>query len=388
VHLEPKKILYMGRGGSVYGSQRQLLSLAMRLDRRRYSPVVACIGGGELAGQLGEHGIATVGDLRLRPTRKFLYIPYSTLDRYALLRRFRHENISLIHCSYLWYNPYAVWLASKLGCPCVVHVRAPIDARTVKTCKCDRADVVVAISRRSARNVREAGIDDGKVRMIADSVDTAAFMPLADARARGRMALGLSERFVFGFVGRISSAKFAGEFIDAAAIVARQRPNAAFLLVGEVRDDEYGTELKELVERHGLGGRVIMAGHRNDMPAVLNCCDVLVTMAGGSVMYEAMACGVPVLSAGFTKRLDSTHVLHDKTGVVLETRHPDEVAAAMVRLMDDDSYRKQLAAGSLRHVLEHLTDSAMVTRTQALYDELLPSSVRNAHSDAAGVIPA
>jgi glycosyltransferase involved in cell wall biosynthesis len=369
--IQKKRILYICRGGPVYGSQRQLLTLVTRLDRSRFEPVVACVGGGELAENLVRNGIETVEHLRLHPSRKLVHLVPSVLDRYALWRQFRPEGIDLIHCSYQWYGPYAVWLAAKMACPCIVHIRAPIGVRTVGTCACDQADAVIAISRRSARNVEQAGIAHERIAMISDSVDMQVFFPMPEARGRCRAALGLGDKFVFGTVGRVAPTKFTVEFIEAAAAVARHRPEAMFLIVGDQRDSDYARRVQDLLEYHGLSRRVVMAGHRDDMPEVLNACDVLVAMAGGSVMYEAMACGVPVLSAGFTRREDSMHVLHDRTGVVVESRVADEVAGAMVKLMDETAWRQGLARSGLERLAEHLTDAVMVEKTQRLYDEIL-----------------
>jgi len=186
-----------------------------------------------------------------------------------------------------------------------------------------------------------------------------------------RKSLGLDKGFVFGIVCRVAATKFVLEFVRAAALVAKQRPDCMFLVVGDERDGDYVHHVRQTVDTGLLRDRFVMAGHREDIADVLNSIDVLVTLAGGSIMYEAMACGVPVLSAGFTKRSDSVHVVHDRTGVVLETRAPEEVAAAMIRLMDDAAYRKRLKEEALRHAEEHLIDKAMAEKTQQFYERIL-----------------
>ncbi len=55
------------------------------------------------------------------------------------------------------------------------------------------------------------------------------------------------------------------------------------------------------------------------MPDVLNSLDVLVSLSGGSVMYEAMSCGLCVVSAGFTKPGESIHLRNGETGIVTPT---------------------------------------------------------------------
>jgi glycosyltransferase involved in cell wall biosynthesis len=369
--VSPKRVLYFCRGGPVYGSQRQLLALVTHLDRASFEPVVVCSGGGELAERLMDRGVNTIEHIRLHPSRKLVHLTGSVLDRYALWRQFRLEGIDLIHCSYLWHNPYAVWLARKLRCPSIAHIRGPVEAHSVKACLCHHANGLIAISPRSAASAIEAGIGRERIAIISDSVDTGVFRPMPESRAAVRKAMGLGNGFVFGMVGRVSSAKFVLEFLEAAAVVARERPGSMFLIVGDERDGGHARLVREYVDSRGLREQVILAGHRDDIADVLNCCDVLVTLAGGSIMYEAMACGVPVLSAGFTRREDSVHVLNDRTGIVLESRAANEVAMAMMKLMDDRQYRDGLGSEALKHVAEHLVDRVMAEKTQQVYERLL-----------------
>jgi glycosyltransferase involved in cell wall biosynthesis len=372
------RILFIARGGLAYGSQRQLLSLVVGLDRRRFEPVVVCVGGGQLADELGRSGIETITDLSLHPARTFWYWLESLGDRRALLRRIGGRQIDLIHCSYLWYTQYAVWLASRLSCPSIAHLRSPADPRTIRKCKCHMSQKVITISRRSTDSAAAAGIPPADIRMICDGVDTSLFRPMPETRAATRSSLGLHDAFVFGMVGRISPAKYQAEFIEAAAVVAASGPGTTFLLVGDVHDRVYLRHTKALIRRHRLKGRVVLAGWRDDIPQVLNSCDALVSMSGGSIMYEALACGVPVLSAGFTLRKDSTHILHDQTGMVIESRSPREVARAMLRLKNERPYRDSLIRCGLERIRLQLSDRVMIENTQNLYDELLTSPARTA----------
>lgn len=93
----------------------------------------------------------------------------------------------------------------------------------------------------------------------------------------------------------------------------------AFFIIGEAHFKKYFERLKRFVKNRGLQEHVIFTGWREDIPAVLSSLDILVSFSGGSVMFEAMACGATIVSAGFTRREVSFHIQDGRTGVILDT---------------------------------------------------------------------
>jgi glycosyltransferase involved in cell wall biosynthesis len=73
----------------------------------------------------------------------------------------------------------------------------------------------------------------------------------------------------------------------------------------------------------------------------------------GNVLVEAMACGVPVVATGSPGTREI--VQHDVNGLLVERHEPDEVAAALERMLGDPAYRARLAgrarAGAARFAL-------------------------------------
>jgi glycosyltransferase involved in cell wall biosynthesis len=104
---------------------------------------------------------------------------------------------------------------------------------------------------------------------------------------------------------------------------------------------------------------------------VLNALDMLVSLSGGSVMYEAMSCGVCVLSAGFSGPKDAMHLRDGVTGKVIATQEPTALAAAVKHLVCHPEERRRLGAAARRWAKERLSHVAMATRTIRFYDRLL-----------------
>ena len=130
--------------------------------------------------------------------------------------------------------------------------------------------------------------------------------------------------------------------------------------------------MQEAVQRLGLQGRVVFTGHCQDMPRAMASLDLLVTMSGGSVMFEAMACAKPVLSV----RVDGRHSLHTRhyqTAWCVTTDRPEPVTEALDRLIGEDSLRERLGRAARAWTEQHLSPAALVARTQAVYGRLLGS---------------
>jgi phosphatidylinositol alpha-1,6-mannosyltransferase len=68
----------------------------------------------------------------------------------------------------------------------------------------------------------------------------------------------------------------------------------------------------------------------------------------GISLVEAGACGVPVV-AGRTGGIPET-VREGETGLLVDAERPDEVCAALSRLLDDRTLRGRLGAGGRRAV--------------------------------------
>jgi glycosyltransferase involved in cell wall biosynthesis len=229
------------------------------------------------------------------------------------------------------------------------------------------ADGLIAISARSRKDIIEAGICPEKIHLIYDSIDTDVFRPMPNARER----FISNGDFVFGLVGRIEPAKYQMEFVLAAEHVAVRHKNVKFVLVGQAWNRTYAEKIEHFIKNAGLSDRIVFYGRREEMPEVLSSFDVLVSLSGGSVMYEALACGVPVLSAGYTRKEDSVHIIHDYNAMLVENREPDSLVRAMERMLEDSRYLHALAENTRPHVLSHLTDSIMAERTEAVYRTIL-----------------
>jgi len=347
------------------------LYLIEHLDTNVYEPVVACSKGGELAGALQKLGV-NVLVRPLHPWRKTITAIPRYLDTRRLCRFARQQNISLIHCCDLWMSGYMRRIAKHLNVPSILHVRKPVTPRDVLKFRCDTATSVVAISTRIIDNLLSAGIPSQKVVRIDDSVDVALFSPGKNTSNLLRENFSPAGEILIGIVGRIDAFKRQLDFVGAAREVLRKpRCPVTFFIIGDVHCRGYFKKIQKFISENGLQQYVQFTGRQDDMPAVMSSLDILVTLSGGSVMFEAMAAGKAVISAGFTPKKYSYHIQDGKTALLVESQQTADLAQAMNKLIDSPQLRNKLGVEARQWALKKLTHSEMAAKTQHLYDTLL-----------------
>jgi glycosyltransferase involved in cell wall biosynthesis len=186
-----------------------------------------------------------------------------------------------------------------------------------------------------------------------------------------RKKLGLhTNDFVIGTVGRIVPIKGHKYFIQAAAEVIREIPNAKVLLVG---DGPIRNEMEELTVQLGIEGQVFFLGVRKDVPELLSIMDLFVLPSlnegMGRALVEAMAMGLPVIASqvGGVPEV----VTDGKTGILVPAQNPTALAKAIVKLARDAKLSRELAQAGYKRAHSAFGAETMVDRISAVYQELL-----------------
>ena len=255
--------------------------------------------------------------------------------------------------------------ARSLGVPVVRsrHVSIPIPRRRALVYRL--ADRVITSGETVAAIVRAAGVSADRVVAIAPGVDTTRFHPRVSG-AGVRAELGLRGPAV-GLVANIRGSKGHAYFLEAAAHVLRERPDARFVVVG----DGIGfDDVRRRVKDAGLESHVIMTGFRRDVPEVMAALDVLVlpsikSEASSQVIPQALAVGTPVVgtTVGGTPEL----VRDGETGRLVPPADGAALGTAILDLLRDPGRARELARRGQAQVLaEHSIDASMA-RTLAVY---------------------
>jgi glycosyltransferase involved in cell wall biosynthesis len=158
---------------------------------------------------------------------------------------------------------------------------------------------------------------------------------------------------------------------QAAARVRQEFPHVRFVLVGQ---GPLEAEIRALVQRRGLEGTVLFAGHRSDVPRVMSASDVFALASlheGLSIaLLEAMAVGTPpvVTDVGGLAEV----VTSGRDGLVVPPRQPDELASAIGAMLRDPELRARLGRAARRRA-SNFDIRSSVERAEAVYSRLLGS---------------
>lgn len=210
-----------------------------------------------------------------------------------------------------------------------------------------RAAAVVAVTNAFRDNLIGRGIDGAKISVTRNGVDLAQFEPrLRDAGLAAE--LGLTDKFVVGYVGTHGMAHSLGTVLDAA--VAMQDDNdIRFVLLG---DGAEKPALRARAAKLGLTNvQFLDSVSRAEVPRYWSLLDAslihlrkadLFTTVIPSKLFECMAMGLPVLHG--VEGESAEIVRETQVGVVFPSEDARALETEIRHLKDDVDHRNRLAA--------------------------------------------
>lgn len=174
-----------------------------------------------------------------------------------------------------------------------------------------------------------------------------------------------SGSFTFGHVSYLVPHKHVDLLINAFADKFRGNNDVRLRIAG---DSSYKQALVDLTDRLGISAQVDFAGAvpREGIVEEFSKSHVFVmpsrTEAFGTVLWEAMACGMPLVS---TDSWAGRNAIREGNGILTHTERQDELGDALVEIKETfDSYD----AEAIRTIcLEHCGRDAFVSQYEALY---------------------
>jgi glycosyltransferase involved in cell wall biosynthesis len=355
------------------GCEAVVLLLLSGLDRRVWRPMLFYHEGAGIERLLVE---AARHDVPCRPVPRITNrnLP-AALIRFA--RELKRAQASVFHMHLNWplgcrYATTAALLARVPAVVSTAHLCSPItDIRfgairmRLRTAIVDR---YVAVSSAMTACLRDTlGIPEAKVRVIQNGIDVAAVRGECDPVLRASLTGGTNRPVVFT-PARLHTQKGHDYLLEAAA----QVPDAVFVLAG---DGEERARLEDRARQLQVADRVRFLGNRQDVPALLACCDlfVLPSLYEGLPLsvLEAMAAGRPVVATAIGGTDEA--VIDGVTGLLVPPADAGALATAIRRVLSDPQLAAALAAAGRAAVTEKFSSQAMVRNTARLYDELLQS---------------
>jgi len=292
-----------------------------------------------------------------------------------LARLLRRERPAVFHAHLSWP------LAAKYGLAAAVAARVPAVVATVQLVPAmdlDRSSFLqlraistgvgryIAVSRDVADQLAERfHWPRAKIEVVYNAVEPQRFQGSGSEALREELTGG-RERPLVLTSARLHEQKGHAVLLRAATEV----PGAVFAFAG---DGPERAALEGLAAELGIADRVLFLGERGDVAELLAACDVfaLPSLYEGSslALLEAMAAGRPVVSSaiGGTDELIEDGV----SGLLVPPADAGALAAALRRLLSDESLRTALARQARERVERDFTRDAMARRVTGIYEQIL-----------------
>jgi glycosyltransferase involved in cell wall biosynthesis len=370
------RILFVSSEGRLGGAETSLLLHVRSLDPH-FAPSVACPVPSPLAQALAAGGIEThalpppPSSYRSRGGLAWWWVAVRRLV--TATRRVRPD---LIHANTFYAGAAALLAALVTRRKLVVHARDLADFGVLVRWYGRHADRLIAVSEAVRKSLVSRGVRSDKIEVVPNGLDLAIIrFPGADPETLAPRPAA-REAFIFAHVGQFAPWKNHDIFIRATEQVARDLPQAQFVIVGDDlsgRNSLYKRTLYYRARYCAAADRIHFWGWRTDMENVWPAVDCLVhtaeTEAFGRVIIEAMAHGIPVIAAD---RGGPAEILQaDRTGVLVPPRDVEALRRAMLRVARDAPFARELAAAGCRYVRSHFAASRTTARMQEIYEGIL-----------------
>ena len=338
------------------GTQRQMIELLARLDRRRFRVHPVCF---HTAGVWYDR-VARLGEpVALFPIHGFRRAATARELR-SFARWCREKEIAVLHTCELYSNIFGLPGGAMASVPARIGSRRGFvetpGLQTLQRASYSAAHRIVANSRAAAERLRLEGVSREKIVVIPNGIDMSAFGSREYSPRPRRIAM----------VACLREEKRIDVLINAAPQILSQFPDAQFLIVG---DGTCRESLWTLAKRLRVTEQFSFLGHRDDVPAILAQADVFVlpsrSEAFPNSIIEAMASGLPVVASnvgGIPELVED-----GRTGHLVPPGDPKALAAALTRLLDDPRRSAEFGAAGRRKIEQNYSFDRMIEQMETLY---------------------
>lgn len=333
--------------------------------------------------------------------------------RLMMLNRYRRavwevatrERVDVIHAHSSYLNAYAgAEAARRLGLPLVYEVRTlwgesavvedgwranSLKHRAIWRLELGamrRADLVVPIARGIRDELVQRGVPANKLQIVPNGVDSAKFVPAPRDMQRAER-VGLSGRFIAGFIGSMRKLEGLPTLIEAYRICKERGLNLGVVIVGD-GPDKPAVEAK--ARELGLTD-VVFTGNvpHAEVAGWYSIMDVVVYPRIRAVInervtplkpLEVMAMGKVCIGSdvgGLTELITD-----DRTGLIFRSGDAGHLADVLIRLQSEPALRERLGNDAMEYVHREREWLAIVKRYQEIYEGLVRSkSGRNSRAE-------
>ena len=386
-----KKILYLSSSTSLQGgAELCLLKIAEHFNNSsRFQVITVLPDNRGIVNKYYQAGIpiCIIRFERLRKIKslwiQLCYIFYFLCLIFKIFKIIREEHVELIHVNEI--IDFQGLIAGKLArIPTVCHVRViveqPIAKRIFVWILEHFANRVICVSQAVKKRMFEGEkISQEKIRVVYDGgPDSTIFEPNKYNGNIIREEFGIgNEVFLIGFVSKIVEINGQIYLVEAANKLYRKGfHDIYYMFVGGKVDghEAYFQEIRSLIESYGLENQFIWAGFREDVPQIMESCDILLNLpicehSFPGVVLEAMAMEKPVIafqSGGIPEQF-----VGGRSGYLVPKGDIDLLVGRILNLYNNPDKRYEIGKNAREHLLKNFSLNRHFRGIEEIYNRLL-----------------
>jgi glycosyltransferase involved in cell wall biosynthesis len=385
-------VLHLVHRFNIGGAERQFTE-RLRRHPDGFAPVVACL---ELSGAMLDL-VRALGHLPIVfPLRGSLLRPNTVLQVSRMAKLIRDRGVKLVHSTDFNTNLLGLAAARLAGVRCIVsrldlgHPRYGFSKlhREAEKWSARHADMVVANAEAVRRVcIEEEGCRPERVLVVRNGLDLSRFDAQGAEGLKAPLPIPEGAPFV-AVIGNLWPVKGHRMLVEAVGKLAGKLPGWRFLCAGDGAERPW---LMRRIAELGLEDRVLLIGHRLDVPAVLKRARAaaLCSSAEGlsNALMEAMAASLPLVA---TRVGGNPELVRDgENGFLVPSGDAAALATRLLDLLGGEPRRAvEMGLRGRARIETELTLEAMARGHRDLYRRALgppdPRPLRTAQARLAG----
>jgi glycosyltransferase involved in cell wall biosynthesis len=225
-----------------------------------------------------------------------------------------------------------------------------------------RLQYFAPVSEAVSESLRRLGVPKKKIRVIHNG--------LASPDEVVERLPNLDDGIRIGIAGQVNEWKGHDDLVEAFGQISAKWPNVELHIYGRGSDD-YERELKRKSAKLGVDNKVKWHGFISDRAAIFGNLDICVVPSRTedplpTVAIEAAVFGLPVIA---TNRGGLPEIIEDGvTGILVRSDDPDDLAAAIQRLLASPELRSSMGIRAREHMLRHFSKERFVRDFMSLLE--------------------
>ena len=371
-----RRLLFLHYGNYAdRGSEKVLLGILGRLDRKRFEAVLVC--NHELLAEAAVLlGVKThIFDWpEVMIDRGYVRLQFVNLLRaiVRLRRIIKNECTELVISNCGRANQAGLYAAQLTGTPRIVYIHAPYTKRYIYLYGLNRTNKAIFVSNAIHNSmIRKASFRSRLV--IHNGIDMDKFYPVIKKNREILDRFSIDKnRIIVGQVGSLIKRKGVDVLIEAGKLLADKQLNFHIMLVGSGPDESI---FRQLVQSLRLSRHITFYGN-SDSPEHFyqNIFDINVlasrSEAFGLTLAEGSACGVPCVGSD-TGGIPEV-ILNNETGYLFTSGDSKDLADKLELLIINSSLRKIMGRNGREYIADNLSLRKQLDSFSKVITDLIP----------------